>query len=159
MIIYFRIIKIFLSPDIFGQLFGRVTATGPPFGPISQCCQLSWFYTYCLGKLLVVYALIYSFCCRWVCSLLYIDNLVSSFSGVCKAVPPERVKWVGNTIVVLLYNYTRTRSLGALRAPTSSLRPFGPPWLRPSRPSGAQAVCPLRLKFCHQRTDQRTRRF
>ena len=35
-----------------------------------------------------------------------------------------------------------TRSLGALRAPTSSLRPFGPPWLRPSRPSGAQAVWP-----------------
>ena len=32
-----------------------------------------------------------------------------------------------------------TRSLGALRAPTSSLGPFGP-GLRPSRPSGAQAV-------------------
>ena len=35
-----------------------------------------------------------------------------------------------------------TRSLGALRAPTSSLRPFRPLWLRPSRPSGAQAVWP-----------------
>ena len=33
-----------------------------------------------------------------------------------------------------------TRSLGALR--TSSLRPFGPAWLRPSCPSGAQAVWP-----------------
>ena len=38
--------------------------------------------------------------------------------------------------------YIYTRSLGALRAPTSSLRPFGPLWLRPSRPSGAQAVWP-----------------
>ena len=37
----------------------------------------------------------------------------------------------------------KTRSLGALRAPTSSLRPFGPLWLRPSRPSGAQAVWPM----------------
>ena len=36
-----------------------------------------------------------------------------------------------------------TKSLGAaLRAPTSSLRPFGPPWLCPSRPSGAQALWP-----------------
>ena len=39
--------------------------------------------------------------------------------------------------------YSYTRSLGALRAPTSSLRPFGPLWLRPSRPSGAQAVWPM----------------
>ena len=37
---------------------------------------------------------------------------------------------------------TTTRSLGALQAPTSSLQPFGPPWLRPSRPSAAQAVWP-----------------
>ena len=60
--IYFRILKIFLSLDIFGWLFGRLTATRPPFGLISQCCrQRSWFYTYCLAKLLVVYALIYSF--------------------------------------------------------------------------------------------------
>ena len=60
--IYFRILKIFLSLDIFGRLFGRVTATRPPFGHISQCCrQRSWFYTYCLAKLLVVNALIYSF--------------------------------------------------------------------------------------------------
>ena len=36
--------------------------------------------------------------------------------------------------------YKDTRSLGALRAPTYSLRPFGPLRLRPSRPSGAQAV-------------------
>ena len=35
-----------------------------------------------------------------------------------------------------------TSSLGARWAPTSSLRPFGPAWLRPSRPSGAQAVWP-----------------
>ena len=28
------------------------------------------------------------------------------------------------------------------RSLSSSLRPFGPPWLRPSRPSGAQAVWP-----------------
>ena len=35
-----------------------------------------------------------------------------------------------------------TRSLGALRAPTSSWWPFGPAWLRPSRPSGAQAGWP-----------------
>ena len=28
--------------------------------------------------------------------------------------------------VLLLYKYTNTRSLGALRAPTSSWRPFGP---------------------------------
>ena len=34
------------------------------------------------------------------------------------------------------------RSLGALRAPTSRLRPFGPAWHRPLRPSGAQAVWP-----------------
>ena len=38
--------------------------------------------------------------------------------------------------------YIITRSLGALRAPTSRLRPFGPAWLRPSHPSGAQAVWP-----------------
>ena len=33
-------------------------------------------------------------------------------------------------------NYVKTRSLGALRAPTSSLRPFGPPWLfeKPNQP-------------------------
>ena len=43
--------------------------------------------------------------------------------------------------IILYY----TRSLGALRAPTSSLRPFGPPWLRPSRPSGAQAVWPTKM--------------
>ena len=122
--IYFRILKIFLSLDIFGRLFGRVTATRPPFGLISQCCRQrswfytyclakllavyaliyssswfytyclvkllvvyaliypsSWFYTYCLAKLLVVYALIYSFS-WWTCSLLYIDNLVSSFTRV-----------------------------------------------------------------------------
>ena len=41
--------------------------------------------------------------------------------------------------------YFKTRSLGALRAQTSSLRPFGPPWLRPSRPSGAQAVWPTQM--------------
>ena len=40
--------------------------------------------------------------------------------------------------VIAKYNFTR--SLGALRAPTSSLLPFGPPGLRPLRPSGAQAV-------------------
>ena len=33
-----------------------------------------------------------------------------------------------------------TRSLGALQAPTSSFRPFEPPWLCPSRPLGAQAT-------------------
>ena len=38
--------------------------------------------------------------------------------------------------------YEQTRSLGALRAPTSNWWPFGPAWLRPSRPSGAQAVWP-----------------
>ena len=38
--------------------------------------------------------------------------------------------------IIILYVY---RSLGALRAPTSSWRPFGPR-LRPSRPSGAQAA-------------------
>ena len=38
--------------------------------------------------------------------------------------------------------YLITRSLGA---PTSSLRPFGPPWLRPYRPSGAQAVWPMQM--------------
>ena len=36
----------------------------------------------------------------------------------------------------------QTRSLGALRAPISSLRPFGPPWLRPS---GAQTVWPMKM--------------
>ena len=88
-------LSIYLS---LGRLFGRPTATRPPFGPISQCCQLSWFYTFCLlGKFLVVYSLIFSFS-WWVCSLLYIDNLVPSFTGVCKAVPPERVKWVGNIV-------------------------------------------------------------
>ena len=40
-----------------------------------------------------------------------------------------------------------TRSLGALRAPTSSWGPFGPAWLRPSRPSGAQAVSPTQNEF------------
>ena len=44
--------------------------------------------------------------------------------------------------IVHVYNYYNTRSLEALRAPTSSLRPFEPPWLRPSRPSGTQAVWP-----------------
>ena len=39
-------------------------------------------------------------------------------------------------------NIDSTRSLGPLRGPTSSWRPFGPAWLRPSRPSGAQAVWP-----------------
>ena len=38
--------------------------------------------------------------------------------------------------------YTLTRSLGPLRGPTSSLRPFGPAWLCISRPSGAQALWP-----------------
>ena len=50
-----------------------------------------------------------------------------------------------------LRQYIYTRSLGALRAPTSSWGPFGPPWLRPSRPSGAQAVWPtllLAIRFC-----------
>ena len=37
-----------------------------------------------------------------------------------------------------------TRSLGALRAPTSSWGPFGPR-LRPSRPSGAQAARPTQV--------------
>ena len=37
-----------------------------------------------------------------------------------------------------------TRSLGALRAPTSSWGPFGP-GLRPSRPSGAQAARPTQV--------------
>ena len=37
-----------------------------------------------------------------------------------------------------------TRSLGALRDPTSSWGPFGP-WLRPSRPSGAQAARPTQV--------------
>ena len=46
-------------------------------------------------------------------------------------------------ILCVLYLYY-TRSLGALRTPTSSLWPFGPAWLRPSRPSGAQAVWPTR---------------
>ena len=45
-------------------------------------------------------------------------------------------------IHVYMYIYVYTRSLGALRAPTSNLWPFGPSWLRPSRPSGAQAVWP-----------------
>ena len=36
-------------------------------------------------------------------------------------------------------------SLGARWATTSSLRPFGPAWLRPLRPSGAQAVWPTQL--------------
>ena len=31
----------------------------------------------------------------------------------------------------------KTRSLGALRAPTSRRRPFGPAWLRPSSPLGS----------------------
>ena len=38
------------------------------------------------------------------------------------------------------YSYLETKSLGPL--PTSSWRPFGPAWLCPSRPSGAQAVWP-----------------
>ena len=58
--------------------------------------------------------------------------------------------------IILVYN---TRSLGALWAPTSRWRPFGPAWLRPSRPSGAQAVWPtqksekpLKIRsFWHQR--------
>ena len=41
-----------------------------------------------------------------------------------------------------------TRSLGALRAPTSSWWPFGPAWLRPSRPTGAQAVWPTHQCRC-----------
>ena len=43
-----------------------------------------------------------------------------------------------------------TRSLWARWAPTSSWRPFGHLWLRPSRPSGAQALWPthqLQLQF------------
>ena len=42
------------------------------------------------------------------------------------------------------YIYMKTRSLGALWAPTSSLGPFGPR-LRPSRPSGAQAARPTQV--------------
>ena len=60
-------------------------------------------------------------------------------------------------------HYTYTRSLGALRVPTSSWWPFGPVWLRPSRPSGAQAASNtpsmMRLKFCHEPTNQQTRQF
>ena len=37
-------------------------------------------------------------------------------------------------------NIFETRSLGALWAPTSSLRPFGPPLLCSARPLGAQAM-------------------
>ena len=44
-----------------------------------------------------------------------------------------------------------TRSLGALQAPTSSFRPFEPPWLCPSRPSGAQAVWPMHRCITHGR--------
>ena len=41
--------------------------------------------------------------------------------------------------------YLYTRSLGTLRAPTSSWRPFGHARLRPSRPSGAQAARPTQV--------------
>ena len=40
------------------------------------------------------------------------------------------------------FQYWYTRSLGALRAPTSSWRPFGASWLRPLRPSGATPEWP-----------------
>ena len=66
------------------------------------------------------------------------NNFVNSFIHDIR--PPR--KWVA---CLHIYGATKiyiTRSLGALRAPTSSWRPFGPAWLRPSRPSGAQAVWP-----------------
>ena len=72
--------------------------------------------------------------------------LVAPFAFVTPFAFPPRVTpryssvklWISLFIFVNMY----IRSLGALRAPTSSLRPFGPPWLRPLRPSGAQAVWP-----------------
>ena len=51
--------------------------------------------------------------------------------------------WLDTFIMKVFWKIFITRSLGDLRAPTSSLRPFRPLWLRPSRPSGAQAVWPM----------------
>ena len=49
---------------------------------------------------------------------------------------------VSQLLVEVSWGLSSTRSLGALQAPTSSWWPFGPAWLRPSRPSGAQAAWP-----------------
>ena len=46
------------------------------------------------------------------------------------------------TQTVNIYKHIYDRSLGPIRGPTSSWRPFGPAWLCPLRPSSAQAVWP-----------------
>ena len=57
----------------------------------------------------------------------------SSFQDLSLAPP------LNNAFAIIYY-----RTLGALRAPTSSWGPFRP-WHRPSRPSGAQAARPMQV--------------
>ena len=100
--IFQNIQDIFVSRYIWSAVWQGVTATRPPFGPIPQYFLLSWIYTqfswYNLGGIcfdiffLSVNLLTNIF-------LLYINNLVLPFTIVCKAVSPERRKWVGNSFL------------------------------------------------------------
>ena len=60
-----------------------------------------------------------------------ITSLKKSRNWKCKCISSKRH-----------FHISQLTSLGALRAPNSSCWPFGPAWLRPSRPSAAQAVWP-----------------
>ena len=53
-----------------------------------------------------------------------------------KSGPPTRTSTDSNVIILL------TRSIGPLRGSTSSWEPFGPAWLRPSRPSALRLCDP-----------------
>ena len=71
-------------------------------------------------------------------------QILSSYLKIIFSMRPTFLSiWPQLSSIIHIYIYTR--SLGPLRGPTSSWRPLGPAWLRPSRPSGAQAVWPTQM--------------